>query len=194
MHDDRTLFLFVFARARAGQPSLRELGDKKAVLRERFAGCGWETARILAELEHVHELYVDRVSQIQIDRWSSGRIALVGDAAFCVSFTAGQGAALAIMSAYTLAGEVTCAGGRYGEAFANYEQRLRPYISSKQRAAKRFARAFAPRTVGGIFLRNQVIRMASVPGLARLAIGQDIVETWRTGLSVDDGLAGNPGL
>ena len=46
------------------------------------------------------------VSQIRMDAWSQGRVALVGDAAFCVSLLAGQGSALAMTSAYVLAGEL----------------------------------------------------------------------------------------
>jgi 2-polyprenyl-6-methoxyphenol hydroxylase-like FAD-dependent oxidoreductase len=48
---------------------------------------------------------------------TKGRIALIGDAAFCASLLAGQGSALAMISAYVLAGELAQAGGRYQQAF-----------------------------------------------------------------------------
>ena len=71
----------------------------------------WECPRILDELDRTQELYFDRVSLIRMESWSRGRVVLVGDAAFCVSLVAGQGSALAMISAYVLAGELANAGG-----------------------------------------------------------------------------------
>src|SRR5258708_4274427 len=48
------------------------------------------------------DLHFDRVSQIHMQAWSRGRIALFGDAAFCASLMAGQGSALAMTAAYVL--------------------------------------------------------------------------------------------
>ena len=176
-HDDRTLFLFVFAADRGPLPATPDL--QKAMLRQGYAGDRWECPRILDELDRADELYFDRVSQIRMDRWSRGRVALVGDAAFCVSLVAGRGSALAMVSAYVLAGELATAGGRHEEAFGKYEALLRSYIDTKQRGAERFAAAFAPKTPCGLWLRNQVIRAFAIPGLARLLVGQDIVDTVR---------------
>jgi 2-polyprenyl-6-methoxyphenol hydroxylase-like FAD-dependent oxidoreductase len=108
--------------------------------------------------------------------WSQGRVALVGDAAFCVSLMAGQGAALAMTAAYVLAGELGKAGQQHEAAFLNYERILRTFIELKQRGAARFASAFAPRTRWGLFLRNQLIRASAIPGVARLSFGGDIID------------------
>jgi 2-polyprenyl-6-methoxyphenol hydroxylase-like FAD-dependent oxidoreductase len=176
LHDDRTLFLFVFVEMGRLSP-ITDLTAQKAILRERFDDGRWECQRILGELDHTHELYFDRVSQIKMDRWSRGRVALVGDAAFCVSLMAGQGSALAMTGAYVLAGELAKAKGRHGQAFGKYEEFLRAFISSKQRGAERFATAFAPKTRWGLFFRNQVIKTLTIPGLARLTFGRDIIDT-----------------
>src|SRR5262249_620256 len=138
---------------------------------------GWECPRILDALDDASEVYFDRVSQIRMQRWSRGRIALVGDAAYCVSLLAGQGSALAMTGAYVLAGELVKAAGRYDIAFGNYENILRGFVEKKQRGAERFASAFAPKTQFGLFFRNQVIRATAIPGLARLTFGRDIVDT-----------------
>ena len=177
LHDDRTLFLFVFADDVVALPGMFDLSAQKAILRERFGGGKWECPRILSELDRTQSFYFDRVSQIKMETWSRGRIALVGDAAFCVSLMAGQGSALAMTAAYVLAGELSKAAGRYEEAFGNYELRLRAYVTSKQQGAERFSAAFAPRTQWGLFLRNQVIKTCAIPGLARLAFGRDIIDT-----------------
>jgi 2-polyprenyl-6-methoxyphenol hydroxylase-like FAD-dependent oxidoreductase len=172
--DDRTLFLFVFAAKEDLLPT--QIYLQKVLLRETYGKAKWETPRILDELDRTQELYLDHVSQIKMENWSRGRVALVGDAAFCVSLVAGQGSALAMISAYVLAGELARAGGRHEEAFGKYQTQLRAYIGTKQRAAERFAAAFVPKTRWGLRLRNQVIRAFAIPGLARLTVGRDIVD------------------
>ena len=115
LHDDGTLFLFVFAFDRS--VPVIDVATQKAILRERFGDGTWECPRILDELNRTKSLYFDRVSQIKMQHWSRGRIALVGDAASCVSLMAGQGSALAITAAYIMAGELVRAAGRHEEAF-----------------------------------------------------------------------------
>ncbi len=174
LHDDRTLFLFVFTFDHP-RPVLTA-AEQKAILRERFADGSSECERVLDELDRADSLYFDRVSQIKMERWSWGRVALVGDAAFCVSLAAGQGAALAITAAYVMAGELVKASGRHEEAFRNYEVLLRDYIAAKQKGAERFSSALAPRTRWGLFVRNRVMKAAAIPGLARLSFGRDIID------------------
>jgi 2-polyprenyl-6-methoxyphenol hydroxylase-like FAD-dependent oxidoreductase len=175
LKEDRTLFLFVFA-VDGAQSELTEASEQKAALREAYAGGQWETPDILAELERTQNLYFDRVSQIKMPAWSQGRVALLGDAAFCVSLMAGQGTALAMTAAYVLAGELGKAGHRHQLAFSNYEKILRTFIEAKQNGAARFASAFAPKTQWGLFLRNQITKVIAIPGIARFSFGRDIVD------------------
>ncbi len=174
LRDNQTLFLFVFATDSSQLPAKLEL--QKAMLRKKYGDGKWECPRILDELDRTHDLYFDRVSLIRMASWSRGRVALAGDAAFCVSLLAGQGSALAMISAYVLAGELANAGGRHEEAFGKYEALLRAYIETKQRGAGRFAGVFAPRTAWGLWFRNQVIKTFAIPGLAKLVVGRDIID------------------
>jgi 2-polyprenyl-6-methoxyphenol hydroxylase-like FAD-dependent oxidoreductase len=179
LRDDRTLFLFVFAANVDCLSTAVDLHAQKTTLRERFSSGHWECAKILDALDGAQEVYFDRVSQIKMPSWSRDRVALVGDAAFCVSLMAGQGSALAMTAAYVLAGELAKAGGHHHEAFANYEALLRNYIAAKQRGAERFSAAFAPKTRWGLRFRNAVVNFCAIPGLARYAFGKDIVDTLR---------------
>jgi 2-polyprenyl-6-methoxyphenol hydroxylase-like FAD-dependent oxidoreductase len=174
LRDDRSLFLFVFAVSSADFPATLEA--QKALLRDLYGRGGWECGRALSELDRTGELYFDTVSQIRLQSWSRGRVVLAGDAAFCVSLLAGQGSALAMIAAYVLAGELSACEGRYRQAFAGYEARLRDYIAVKQRGAERFAGAFAPKTQAGLYFRNTVVKAFAIPGLAKLAIGRDIAD------------------
>jgi len=169
MRDDKTLFLFVFRdELMAGHE------EPKSVLRHVFAGAGWEWPQIEAEIERAGDIYFDSVSQIRMSHWTKGRIALLGDAAACVSLMAGEGTGLAIAEAYVLAGELHACRGDLATAFARYEQRLMPFLQKKQQSAERFASAFAPKTSLGIALRNLVTRLLRVPLVSDLAIGRDL--------------------
>jgi 2-polyprenyl-6-methoxyphenol hydroxylase-like FAD-dependent oxidoreductase len=175
LRDNKTLFLFVFAQELGNH--VPDLAAQKALLHATYGGEERECRRIVAALDRTDDLYFDRVSQIRMPHWSKGRVALVGDAAYCVSLLAGQGSALAMLGAYVLAGELAKVDGDHLIAFANYERILRGYIEGKQKAAGRFASAFAPKTRWGLYFRNQVLNAASIPGLARLLLGRDIVDT-----------------
>ncbi|MGB9307460.1 MAG: FAD-binding domain [Mycobacterium sp.] len=149
LRDDRTMFLFIF---RAEHDST---GDKpKDLLRNEFSDAGWECPDILATLDDVDDLYFDVVSQVRMDRWSRGRVLLIGDAAGCISLLGGEGTGLAIAEAYVLAGELARAEDDHRRAFDAYEARLRPFIANKQAGATRYISFFATRTRFGLWFRN----------------------------------------
>ena len=103
--------------------------------------------------------------------WTRGRVALVGDAAACPSFLAGQGSALAMVESYTLAAELARADD-HREAFARYEERLAPFLRSKQDAATGLGVAFAPKSRLQLLLRNTVMKLMGLPKVADLAMGR----------------------
>ncbi|WP_207205332.1 FAD-dependent monooxygenase [Microbacterium protaetiae] len=121
---------------------------------------------LLDGMDAASDFYGDRVSQIRIDAWSRGRVVLVGDAAACVSLLAGEGTGLAMVEAYVLAGELARRPDDIPAALAAYEQRLRPFIETKQRSALRFRSFFAPRTRRALTMRNLVMRLMAIPWLS----------------------------
>jgi 2-polyprenyl-6-methoxyphenol hydroxylase-like FAD-dependent oxidoreductase len=167
MRDDRTLFLFLWRHKSSILPSTDE--ERRALLQERFAGMGWECDRMLEALDCANDLYVDSISQIHLPRWSDGRVALVGDAAWAPSFLAGEGCGLGIIGAYVLAGELARSRGD-PIAFQSYEARLRNFIEAKQKMGARFAGAFVPKTNLGVTFRNWVANLLDVPTVGRLAL------------------------
>ena len=116
--DDHTLFLLTVRHD--GPVPEDDRAAQEALLRTRLAGKGWETSAMLDLMPQAITFYFDSVSQIRMPSWTRGRVALVGDAAACPSFLAGQGSALAMVESYTLAAELSrCTD--YSKAFANYE-------------------------------------------------------------------------
>lgn len=176
LRNDRTLFLFVFADERGRLTDLHDTGPQKEALRSEFGDLGWECPQILAAMDSCPELYFDRVSQIRMEKWSKGRVGLVGDAAFCPSLLAGQGSALAMAAAYVLAGELGATGSSPEQALKRYEKRLHSFLLGKQEAAKKFAGAFTPKTRWGLFLRNQITKAFAIPFLARITMGNSLVD------------------
>ena len=172
--DDRTLFLFVFIDDLLPARDPSDAGDAKRILRHVFKNVGWECPQILAALDRASEVYFDRVSQIRMNGWSNGRVILIGDAAACISLLGGEGSSLAMTEAYILAGELQRAGGNYAEAFDRYEQRLRPFVESKQKSAQHFGGTIRAEERAGIWFRNQVARLLVVPAIADFFVGRDL--------------------
>jgi 2-polyprenyl-6-methoxyphenol hydroxylase-like FAD-dependent oxidoreductase len=110
----------------------RDVVAQQRLLRERMAGFGWLTPRILAHLDDTPDFYLDQVAQVVMDRWSSGRVGLIGDAAFSSSPMSGQGTGLALVGAYLLAGELAAAGWDPAVGFAGYEGRMRSFVEANQ--------------------------------------------------------------
>jgi 2-polyprenyl-6-methoxyphenol hydroxylase-like FAD-dependent oxidoreductase len=148
-----------------------ERAAQEALLRSRLAGAGWEVPLMLELMAGATNFYFDSVSQIRMPTWSSGRIALVGDAGACPSFLAGQGSALAMVEAYTLAAELA-ATHDHRQAFARYHDRLAPLARSKQDGARALGVAFAPRNRFQLLVRNTTMRMLGLPKVADLALGR----------------------
>jgi 2-polyprenyl-6-methoxyphenol hydroxylase-like FAD-dependent oxidoreductase len=176
LRDDRTLFLFIFSAPEKAAIGSDDLQAQKAVLRSEFKGVGWECPQILAALDTCTELYFDHVSQIRMDTWTRGRVALVGDAAFCPSLLAGQGTALAMAAAYVLAGEIANHDRQPELGLQRYQQLLYSFMTAKQEAATKLAGSFAPKTEFGLFFRNQVTKVLQLPFIAKLTLGRSLLD------------------
>lgn len=148
-----------------------ERAEQEALLRTELAGKGWEVPMMLEAMDRAKSFYFDSVSQILMPSWSRGRIALVGDAGACPSFLAGQGSALAMIEAYTLAAELA-ATDDYAQAFERYHARLAQLVRSKQDGAQSLGVAFAPKNRFQLFVRNSILRMMGLPKVADLALGR----------------------
>lgn len=162
LRDGRTAFFLVFASDEPQAVEPHDVERQRDVLRRVFAGAGWECDAILDASRRADDLYFDAVAQTQLRSWSRGRVVLVGDAAYCPSLLAGQGAAFAIAGAYLLAGALASAAD-HESAFAAYQRVFQPFVEAKQRAARRFGGWFAPRTELGVLLRNLATNLARAP-------------------------------
>jgi 2-polyprenyl-6-methoxyphenol hydroxylase-like FAD-dependent oxidoreductase len=168
LRDDTTLVLFSL-RHDAVIPTDRSRQER--LLRENLGDSGWEVPAMLEAMSASKDLYFDAVSQIRMPSWSSGRVALVGDAAACPSFLAGQGSALAMVEAYIFAAELAKEPD-HTIAFHRYQDRLGPFVLSKQDAAKGLDLAFAPKNHLQLGIRHLAMRLMGLPKVGDIVMGR----------------------
>jgi 2-polyprenyl-6-methoxyphenol hydroxylase-like FAD-dependent oxidoreductase len=142
-----------------------DVDDQKRIVTEHFAGARWRVPDLLAALRDVPEIYFDTISQIRLDHWSTGRIVLLGDAAWCTG-PGGNGTGHAMLGAYTLAGELALADGDHRAAYQRYEQFMRPKVAKSQKTAAGAAGFLTPATEARIRNRNLLFRLLSTRAMA----------------------------
>jgi 2-polyprenyl-6-methoxyphenol hydroxylase-like FAD-dependent oxidoreductase len=154
---------FFFAAPSPGTPipfDYRDTAQQRTILASAFEGVGWRVPELLAQLPDAGDFYFDSVSQVELDSWSAGRVALIGDAGYAAG-PGGNGTGTAVIAAYVLAGELAAARGEYRTAFARYEQLLRRYVARGQKQARGGAAFLAPATAKRIRQRDRTFRTLS---------------------------------
>jgi 2-polyprenyl-6-methoxyphenol hydroxylase-like FAD-dependent oxidoreductase len=106
--------------------------QQKQRLLAAYQGGGWRLPELMAQVPAAPEFYLDSISRVQVDRYSTGRVVLLGDAAYGNTL-GGFGTGLAIVGAYVLAGELRTADGDHRVAFRRYEELFRPYATVAKR-------------------------------------------------------------
>ncbi|MFG1602469.1 FAD-dependent monooxygenase [Actinoplanes sp. NPDC049265] len=142
--------------------------DQTALLRRTFAGAGWETGRVLDGLDRA-PYYFDAVGQVRLPRWSAGRVALVGDAAYCAAPLSGMGTSLALVGAYVLAAELATAGD-HTRAFERFEKRMRPYVAGAQHLPAGVPGVAYPVHRAGVTTLRTLAKLAGSAPARRLAL------------------------
>jgi 2-polyprenyl-6-methoxyphenol hydroxylase-like FAD-dependent oxidoreductase len=137
----------------------RDVESQKAIIDEQFAGIGWEVPTLLAGMRQAPDFYFDSTSQVKLDSYSRGRVALVGDAGYCASSLSGMGTSLAIVGSYVLAGELHAAGGDHEQAFSAYDVRMKDFVAACQKMAYEGAMWFIPGSKWFMKVRNLTLRM-----------------------------------
>ncbi|MEV6245703.1 FAD-dependent monooxygenase [Streptomyces sp. NPDC051742] len=150
--------LFVFSSPEELPYHHRDTAAQKRLLADTFDGDGWEIPRLLGHAADADDFYFDSISLVEMDRWSRGRVVLLGDAAHCSSPASGQGTGLALTGAYVLAGELARAGGDHTVAFARYEAHMRPGVERNQRMAESFVKEMTVDSKWKIALRMFMVR------------------------------------
>lgn len=112
--------------------------EKEALMKE-YQGAGWDTDEILTAMMEANDFYCEHVGVVKLPSWSSGHVALIGDAAHCPTPRTGLGVTSSLVGAYVLAGEIDKHCGRSGTkdglltALKTYDETFRPFMTQVQR-------------------------------------------------------------
>ena len=172
LRDDRTLFFVLLRDAHLKGRVPSNHAERKAALSDALADIGWESAAILSAVAQVDDIYFDSISQIRMDAWAKGKVALIGDAAACPSLIAGEGAGFALAQAYVLAGELHRHGSDTAAAIARYQTRLQAIVARKQKHAESLAASFVPRTALGVRVRDYATLLMRLPVFPKILMGR----------------------
>jgi 2-polyprenyl-6-methoxyphenol hydroxylase-like FAD-dependent oxidoreductase len=131
-----------------------DLDAQKTLLVDAFAGYrSWRIPQLLDAARADPAFYFTSASQIHLPCWHRGRVVLVGDAGYCPAFLSGRGTSLALTGAHILAEELE-RGENHTAAFARYEARQRPYVTSAQDRVASGRDRMLPATWAAIAARN----------------------------------------
>ncbi|WP_045744231.1 FAD-dependent monooxygenase [Actinoplanes rectilineatus] len=158
---DRIHGFLTFDRAEPPFDAFRDPAAQRDLVTSVFTGDGWQIPRMVEVMRAADDLFFDVVSQIRMPRWSSGRVALVGDAAYAPSFLTGQGTSLGLVGAYMLAVSLATAGD-HAEAFAGYERSTRPFVEANQDLVGEGDSILFPPTAEALARRNEMLRGLTV--------------------------------
>jgi 2-polyprenyl-6-methoxyphenol hydroxylase-like FAD-dependent oxidoreductase len=167
-------------------PKLRELAihkapgedieEQKQVMASYFQDCGWgESQRVIDGMMESDDFYYDMVAQVKMEKFSKGRVVLVGDAGYCASPLSGMGTTLALCGAYNLAGCILkhlsegAEGGKgFDATFEEYEDSMRPLVNKAQRLTPGMPRLFFPETGWGLWVLCAIGWLFTNSGIMKL--------------------------
>lgn len=147
----------VFDREHAPYDAFRDPAAQRDLVASVYEGAGWEIPRMVEVMRAADDLFFDVVSQIRLPRWSAGRVALVGDAAYAPSFLTGQGTSLGLAGAYMLA-QALASSPDHTTAFTAYERGTRPFVELNQGLAGAGGSVLFPPTAEALTERNVMLR------------------------------------
>ena len=160
MTDARAMFLF---RTPTELSYDRHDGAaQRRLLRAQFGDLGWEIPRLLDETDRASAFYFDSVTQLRMPHWTRGRVALVGDAGYCPGPAVGGSTSLAVVGAYTLAGELAAAGGDPSRAFPAYEAAMADYVERSRTFAITMARRIVPGSRAATWAMTSGVKLFTV--------------------------------
>lgn len=143
-----------------------DIAQQKKLVADTCRGMGWRAPEILEAMWAAPDFYFDPIAQIHLDRFTKGRVALLGDAGYGATL-GGLGSGQALVAAYVLAGELAAADGDHRTAFPRYEHQIKDFARGCQQIAGNAGPFMAPATPAKIWQRNLMYRVLSLPGMAK---------------------------
>ncbi|MFF4471386.1 FAD-dependent monooxygenase [Streptomyces sp. NPDC001599] len=136
-------------------------GSRVERLRAVFSGLDDPVVRhVLDSLEEAPDHLFDSIHQVKMDRWSAGRVVLVGDAAWCMNLYSGMGATSSLRGGAALGAALREHPDDLAAALDAWEAGLRPFITKHQRTARLKQQMFVPSSRRAEALRSVLVGLA----------------------------------
>ena len=145
-----------------------DIDTQKELWVSKFTNTGWQAERVVQGIRQTSDFYMQKLAQIRMDRWTKGRVALVGDAGYCPTPLTGMGTTCAIVGAYVLAGEVARSPEGIEGALRWYEARMSPFVKRAQKIPPGAPKIANPETEWGIWILRCLVWFVSWSGIYKL--------------------------
>lgn len=168
-------FLLFPASSSLGYEKLPQPSQITAIRQHLLAGSSAASPvvqRAARGLDNLQDLYLEYSGQIKARHLSTGRISMIGDAAYCGTPLSGAGTTLSLVGAYVLSGSL--ARNLHSEpttfphaAYAAYERFMAPFAAAAQSLPPGVPRLALPDTEWGAWVLHQFVRAAYAVSRAR---------------------------
>lgn len=155
-------------------------GPKRLIGPDETAGSGIRVRELFSAMEgggaevmssfptKTDDLFFWDLSDYRSHRWTSGRVALLGDASCAFLPTAGVGASMALESAAVMADELSRTNSQFvSKAFALYEKRRRRRAELAQDDSRKLAVWMSTDSAPLVWTRDQFMKVATMDSLVR---------------------------
>jgi 2-polyprenyl-6-methoxyphenol hydroxylase-like FAD-dependent oxidoreductase len=159
-------------------PPRRDLPARFDLLDREFDGVGWRSREFLEAARIAPDFALDTYDQMHMPGWASGRVILIGDAAWCASPLSGLGTALGLRGAAALADALAglsdvADDDALATALAEFTDEMRPRVTAAQKLIPGRVSMIAPRGRIGIWMNALMMRVIQwrilLPLMARVA-------------------------
>lgn len=131
-------------------------------IKEYFKDFGGIVPQILEQLTDPNAIYFDSYNDLKMNRWSKGRVVLVGDSAHAILPNAGAGVSMAMESAAVIADELCRSDSRYiAHALDHYEARRKPRVNKIQNQSRMMGKLIYSNSGLVSTLRDYVLKVYS---------------------------------
>ena len=134
---------------------------KKQTLKERFRRFGGAVEGFIDGTDETAIEATDVEDLDPLERWVSGRVVLIGDAAHASTPNLGRGGGDALEDGIVLANCLADAAGDVTNALARFEQRRRENASDVQKRARRIGKLNSWKNPLAVAVRERIMRLAS---------------------------------
>ncbi|MFD7506667.1 FAD-dependent monooxygenase [Streptomyces sp. NPDC059850] len=130
---------------------------------------------LLQQFEQADDYLFDSVHQVVMPTWHTDRVVLLGDAAWCPTLYSGMGASSAIVGADLLGTMLQRNPGNPSRALREWDQKLRPFITTMQEHGRKELVMFVPQT------RRDKLSRTLITSLAGNPVGKRVMKTLLAG-------------